>query len=340
MQAYFASGDPSTLVKSEEVISPKCAPGQVRVQMVAMSLNYRDLMQAKGTYNRSKETPKILGSDGAGIVSEVGSDVNDFKIGDRVVGSFFQNWYDGPSAPAKIRGALGGDLPGVLSDESIFQASAVVKVPDSMSLVDACTFPCAGVTAWSALYGSSLLKPGDMVLVQGTGGVSIFAAQLALASGLRVIATSSSDEKLTRLRKMGAHGVINYKNEPEWSKPVRSMTNGVGVQRVVEVGGANTLSESVKSVAMNREIAIIGVLSGGDATINIRRILTTNIRIRGIFVGPTTMLQSIIDFYSIKKLEPIINDIFAFHNASEAFLKLESGSHFGKIVIQIDDSIK
>ncbi|WP_313703022.1 NAD(P)-dependent alcohol dehydrogenase [Massilia sp.] len=312
------------------------APGEVRVRVHAVSLNYRDLMVASGNYLVNVDDPIIPCSDGAGEVLAVGSGVTNLQVGDRVAASFFPYWQDGRTAPEKVRHALGGDIDGMLAEEVILHEEALVKIPPQMSFVEASTMPCAGVTAWNAIFESSNdIKPGDTVLLLGTGGVSVLGLQLAKAAGLRTIITSSSDEKLQRARELGAHHTINYRRTPEWQEEVLRVTHGRGADVVLEVGGQGTVNRSVASAAMGGSVAIIGGVSGFGGEVNPATLLASAKRMVGIFVGSRKMLEDVMRFAAVTELKPVIDRVFTFDQAKEAYRYMESGSHFGKVVIAV-----
>jgi NADPH:quinone reductase-like Zn-dependent oxidoreductase len=324
------------LTLTEEKL-PALSRGEVLVKMRAASLNYRDLMVVKGSYNPKLKQPTgvVPLSDGAGEIVDLGEGVTRFKKGDRVNGIFMQTWLAGECDQAKVKSALGGAIDGVLATYRIFQENGLVKLPDHLSFEEGATLPCAAVTAWHALFHHSALKPGNTVLLQGTGGVSIFALQFAKLTGATVIITSSSDEKLARAKQLGADHLINYKNEPEWQKKAIEITAGRGVDYIVEVGGAGTLAKSLQAVRIAGTIALIGVLAG-SGEINPTPILAKNIRIQGIYVGSRSMFEAMNAAIISNKLHPIIDRTFPFSQAKEAFTYMESAVHFGKIVITID----
>ena len=320
----------------KEISAPELQPHQVRIRIGAASLNFRDLMIVKGTYNPHLKKPAVPLSDGAGEVVEVGEAVTRVKVGDRVMGIFMQKWLSGRPDEAAARSALGGGGPlGMLSQSVVLHEDGVVHVPEHLSIEEAATLPCAAVTAWHALITSGQIKPGDTVLTQGTGGVSIFAIQFALAAGARVIGTSSSDEKLEKLKKLGLSDLINYKKTPEWGKQVLKLTGGVGVDHVVEVGGSGTLGESLKAVRIGGQVSVIGVLAGGEASVGPRALLMKSIRLQGIFVGSREMFEAMNAAISLHKIKPLVDKVFSFDQAKEAMQYMESGSHFGKIVIRM-----
>lgn len=313
---------------------PKPSYGQVLIKLRSLSLNYRDLMVVKGLYNPKLPLPLIPFSDGVGEVVAVGEGVTRVNIGDRVAGIFFQKWLAGELTAEKAESALGGAIEGMLAEYVVLHEDGVVRVPEHLTDEEAASLPCAAVTAWNALFTSGGLKAGDTVLIQGTGGVSIFALQFALLAGARVIATSSSDEKLERVLQLGASDGINYKQTPDWGKKVRELTAGDGVDYVVEVGGAGTLSESLRAVRYGGQISLIGVLTGGSAEINTASILMKNVKVQGIYVGSREMFEAMNCAIALHKLHPVCDRVFPFHEAPEALKYMETGSHFGKICIR------
>jgi len=314
---------------------PKPKAGEVLVKFHAASLNYRDLMMVKGFYNPKLKTPIVPLSDGAGEVVSVGEQVTKWKVGDRVCPIFMQGWTDGEIDFSKARTALGGDLDGCLREFGIFSEDGLVTIPEHLSYEEAATLPCAAVTAYNALFASGCLKPDDTVLLQGTGGVSIFALQFASVFGCRTIITSSSDEKLNRAKELGADELINYKEREDWDKAVLDLTEKRGVDHVVEVGGAGTLQRSVNAVKMGGHVAVIGVLSGkGD--FNPAAILMKAVKLQGIFVGSRQMFERMNQMICQHSLKPVIDRTFAFDETKDALKYMESGSHFGKIVVKID----
>jgi NADPH:quinone reductase-like Zn-dependent oxidoreductase len=311
---------------------PKPRPGQIVVRVRAASLNYRDLLLAKGLYNTKLPLPRILCSDGAGDVSAVGEGVTRVKAGDRVAGIFHQRWLAGGISDSLARSTLGGDLDGMLAEEVLLDADGVVMVPEHLSFAEAATLPCAAVTAWNALVEGGV-KAGDTVLVQGTGGVSIFALQFARLSGARVFITSSCDDKLKRALDLGAAAGVNYKSNSDWDKWARAQT-GAGVDHVIEVGGAGTLERSIRAVRTGGHIALIGVLAG-QGTVNPLPLLMKSIRLRGIFVGSRSMFEDMNRAIAAGQLRPVIDRTFPFADFPAALKHLESGSHFGKIVVSL-----
>jgi NADPH:quinone reductase-like Zn-dependent oxidoreductase len=313
---------------------PRPGPQEVVVKFHAASLNFRDIMFVKGVYNPHAKLPAIPVSDGAGEVAEVGSSVTRWKVGDRVCPIFNQGWLAGDPAAAKPKSTLGGgDMDGVLREYGAFHEDGLVWIPEHLSYEEAATLPCAAVTAWHALVSFGHLKAGESVLTLGTGGVSIFALQIAKAHGARVIATSSSDEKLARAKQLGADETINYKAVPDWEKEVLRLTGGVGVDHVVEVGGAGTLGKSVSSTRIYGRISLIGVLTTGSG-LNPVNVLMKSIRIQGVFVGSRQMFEEMNSAITVNRLKPVVDRSFAFEEVPDALRNMESASHFGKIVIR------
>jgi NADPH:quinone reductase-like Zn-dependent oxidoreductase len=337
MRAYqILPGDGIDGLQCVDFPDRELGTGEVRVRVHAVSLNYRDLMVASGNYLVNVDDPIVPCSDGAGEVLAVGAGVRRVQVGDRVAASFFPCWQDGPPGPDKVRHALGGDIDGMLAEETVLPEDALVKIPPGMSFVDASTMPCAGVTAWNAIFESSNgIRPGDTVLLLGTGGVSVLGLQLAQAAGLNTIITSSSDEKLQRARELGARHTINYRTFPEWQEEVMRLTHGVGAHVVLEVGGQGTVNRSVAASAMGGSIAIIGGVSGFGGEVNPATLLASAKRLVGIYVGSRTMLEKVLRFADISGLQPVVDRVFTFAQAREAYRHMESGSHFGKVVIAV-----
>ena len=322
-------------LESFEAGMPKAGPGQVVVRVHAVSLNFRDLMMVKGFYNPRMELPRIPCSDGAGEIVEVGEGVTEFKPGERVAGIFMQHWLDGPSSMAKQRGALGGDIDGMLAEYVLLDATGVVPFPEHLSYEEAATLPCAGVTAWNAVVTRGAIEPGSTVLIQGTGGVSIFALQFAKMLGAKVLGTSSSDEKLGRAKTLGLDEGFNYKVDPNWADWAVTETHGDGVDLVVEVGGAGTFAQSLKAVRVGGTIAQIGVLSQSQEPLQIAPILRKQVRVQGIYVGSRQNFTSMNRAIALAGMKPVIDSVFAFDEARAAFQTMESASHFGKIVVRV-----
>jgi NADPH:quinone reductase-like Zn-dependent oxidoreductase len=319
----------------ENVPQPHPSRGEVLIKIHAVSLNYRDLLMVRGHYNPKMPFPRVPCSDGVGEVVEVGADVKAVTVGQRVAGIFMQNWLDGPPTAERSRGALGGDIDGMLAEYVVLPQSGVVSIPEHLSFAEAATLPCAGVTAWNALVKVGQVKPGDVVVTQGTGGVSIFALQFARMMGATVIGTSSSDEKLERAKTLGMNAGLNYRQNPEWAKWVLRETNNRGGDLIVEVGGAGTFSQSVHAVRVGGTVAQIGVLSQSDQPLPIAPILHRQVRVQGVYVGSRADFETMNRAIEASHLRPVVDKIFAFSQAREALTTMEKGSHFGKIVIQV-----
>lgn len=314
---------------------PIPAPGHVRVRLRAASLNFRDLLTVQGLYSPKQPLPLIPLSDGAGEVVEVGDGVTRVKVGDRVMPIFAQRWLAGEPTKDKLLSALGGPHDGTLVEEIALHEDGLVKVPPHLSWEEAATFTCAGVTAWSALVTQGGVKAGDTVLVLGTGGVSLFALQIARLHGARVIVTSSSDAKLERARALGASETINYKSHPDWEKKARELTGGTGVDHVVEVGGGGTFAKSVRAVRVSGQISLIGVLAGNSTDVNLAPILMQNIRVQGVIVGSRDTFEDLLRAVSHHQLRPVVDRVFPFAEARAAFDHMAGQGHFGKIVVRM-----
>lgn len=315
--------------------APRPSPGahEILVRVRANSLNFRDLMIASGQYGAPPALPLIPLSDGAGEIAVVGDGVTKWKPGDRVAGTFFQNWQSGPCKADAFQSALGGALPGMLAEYVVLSENGVVAIPPHMSFEEAATLPCAALTAWQALSTRGHISPDQTALVLGTGGVSMFGLQIAKISGARVIATSGSEEKLAKAKALGADEVINYRSTPAWDEEVLRLTEGRGADHVVEVGGHDTLPKSLRALAMNGTISVIGGVSGFTSNVQLRDILAKNALIRGIFVGSRDMFVAMNEAFSRHELRPAISRVLPFADAPEAYRHLQSGAHFGKVVI-------
>ncbi|AEI65755.1 zinc-binding dehydrogenase family oxidoreductase [Corallococcus macrosporus] len=323
--------------KLVQVERPDPVPGpmQVRVRVKATSLNSRDLMMVEGRYNPRQKLPLVPNSDGAGVVDAVGPGVTRVKPGDRVMSLFAQAWGAGAPTRAAQVSTLGGPLDGALADTVLLHEDGAVPTPAYLSDEEAATLPCAAVTAWSALVTHGAIKAGDTVLLQGTGGVSIFALQIARLMGARIIITSSHDAKLARARTLGAHDGINYVTTPDWDKAARALTGGVGVDHVVEVGGAETFEKSLRAVRPGGTVSVIGVLSGGAGAVPLTPILMQNLRVQGIFVGHRQSFEALNRAFTLHAVRPVVDRVFDFSEARAAFEHLKSGAHFGKVVIRV-----
>jgi NADPH:quinone reductase-like Zn-dependent oxidoreductase len=313
---------------------PKPGPRQVLVRVRACSLNFRDLAILLGTYRAPVRENVIPLSDGAGEVAEVGQGVTRLKKGDRVTASFFPRWMGGPIRAEKVEQAFGGSADGMLAEYALLDEDALLKLPDHLSFEEGATLPCAGLTAWQALTVHGRTSPGDTVLLQGTGGVSIFALQFAKLLGARTIITSSSDEKLARAKALGADETINYKKEPAWEKPALDLTGGYGVDHVVEVGGARTLEQSLRCVRIGGSVSVIGVLTGAGE-INPTLILGRRASVQGMSVGSVEMFEGMNRAIARSRLKPVIDKVYPFEEAAAAFRYMESAKHFGKIVVSV-----
>lgn len=313
---------------------PEPQAGEVLVELRAASLNYRDVMVVEGTYNPRMRLPAVPFSDAAGEVTAVGDGVSKWKVGDRVCTVVIPAWIDGEPSAEKAKSAIGaGRFDGVLREYVAFDQESLVECPEHLSFEEASTLPCAAVTAWNSLVVSGNLQPGETVLTLGTGGVSVFAVQFAKMLDATVIATSSSDEKLARIRDLGADETINYRDTENWDDAVLELTAGRGVDHVVEVGGTGTLARSVKAVRVGGHIALIGALdtSGGFNPIPI---FMKGIRVQGIFIGSRRMFEDMNAKISSSGMRPVIDRTFEFDEAREALMYMAASSHFGKIVVR------
>ena len=319
-----------------EAPDPAPGPGEVLVRMRAVSLNYRDLLMVQGLYTRRAAgaadviTPF---SDGCGVVEAVGPGVTRVKPGDRVATLFFQNWISGGPTLEKLSSSLGFPIPGAGRELATFSEHGVSKVPDFLSDQQVATLPCAALTAWRALFVDGQLSPGDTVVLQGTGGVSIFALQFAHAAGLRTLITSSSDEKLARAKELGADHLVNYRTTPEWSKPVREATHGVGADCIVEVGGGGTIEQSLKAVRIGGHIAIIGVVAGAGG-FNPALLIGNSARVQGLSVGSRDMFEAMCRAIELSRIHPVVDKVFPWTEAQAALEAMRGGEHFGKIVLE------
>jgi len=334
MRAWQLSSFGSDSLEFVERPTPAPGPGEVLIGIRAVSLNYRDLMIVKGLYNPKMKLPRIPCSDGAGEVVAIGAGVTAWKPGDRVMGIFMQNWLDGPLTAAKARGALGSDIDGVLSDYAVLKQEGLVSIPEHLSFQEAATLPCAAVTAWNAL-ASTDLKPGATVLIQGTGGVSIFALQFARLKGARVLGISSSYEKLERASSMGLDSGLNYRDNPEWDRWTMDQTGGEGVDLVVEVGGAGTLARSLKAIRPGGTIAQVGVLATTQDPFPVPLILHKVARIQGIYVGSRKDFLEMNRAIRLTEMRPV-GEEFPWSQAREVLARMNEASHFGKLVLTVN----
>jgi NADPH:quinone reductase-like Zn-dependent oxidoreductase len=308
---------------------------EVLVRVRATSLNRRDLLVLAGQYGGADTSGIIPLSDGAGEVSALGPEVSRFKPGDRVAAIFFQSWLTGKPDARSISTALGGSIDGMLSQYVVLHEDGLVRIPDYLSFEEAATLPCAAVTAWNGLFTRGNLQPDEIVLLEGTGGVSIFGLQFAVAAGAKALITSSSDAKLARARQLGAWQTVNYRSTPEWDKTVMQLTGGRGVDQVLEVGGETTLPKALASLAYDAHLAYIGGLSGWGAQIPAAALPFRNVQVSGIYVGSRADFEAMNVFLTRHRLKPVIDRVFDFADAAAAYEYMESGNHFGKIVIRL-----
>ncbi|MES3028780.1 MAG: NAD(P)-dependent alcohol dehydrogenase [Pseudomonadota bacterium] len=335
MRAYrFDSFDNLDELRLREEPDPQPQRGELLVRVHAVSLNFRDIAMLRGRYPRKCVPGLIPASDAAGEIVAVGEGVRALKVGDRVIGAFHPRWFGGEMPSTIASDSYGAESDGWLCELKAISQEAVVRLPDALSYEEACTLPCAGLTAWTALTGPAPIRAGHTVLVQGSGGVSIFALQLARAVGATVIATTSSAAKAEQLKALGAAHIVNYVDEPEWGRRVRVLTDGRGVDRVVEVGGPGTIAQSLRAVALGGEIASIGFLSTENPGIDFFQLKASGASFRNITVGDRAALLDLNRAVGASGLKPVIDRVFAFEEAREAFAHLESGTHLGKVVIR------
>jgi 2-desacetyl-2-hydroxyethyl bacteriochlorophyllide A dehydrogenase len=321
-------------LRLEELPVPQPAPREVLLRVKAASLNFRDKMIVEGTMLPDLKLPFVPVSDAVGEVVAVGAEVTRIRPGDRVVTHFVTKWIDGaPSRDyATYTTTLGGPLAGVLSEYVVLDESVLIKAPATLDDSEAATLPIAALTAWFALFETGKLTPGETVVVQGTGGVSLFALQFAAAAGARVIVTSSSDEKLTRARKLGAVAGINYAKQPDWDEEVRELTGGRGADHVLDVVGGDNLRRSVNAIGNGGRISLIGLLQGATVSLEVIPIFLKRATLQGIAVGHRRAFEAMNAAIDAMKLKPVVDSTFAFADAPEAFKRLEQGP-FGKVVV-------
>jgi alcohol dehydrogenase len=306
------------------------------VRLRAAALNYRDLLILQGGYGRlQKHENLILLSDGAGEIAAVGAGVTEWAAGDRVVGTFFPDWHDGPPDERKVARTLGGTVDGVAAEYRVFGSREILPVPPSMSFIEAATLPCAALTAWNCVRAAPEIGPGSIVLTQGTGGVSLFALQFALAAGATAIVTSSSAAKLERLRALGATHLIDYRSDAEWGKTARTLTGGRGVDLVVEVGGAGTIKQSIRAMRMGGTIALVGVVAGAIQELNLPLIAMNSLRVIGVAVGSRADFVAMLSALRRHNINPVVDRTFPLAALAEAFAWLRSGRHVGKVCVEI-----
>lgn len=323
-------------IRIKDLPEPSPAPGEVLVRLRAASLNFRDLVVIEGGYgSQQRREGLILLSDGAGEVVGIGEGVTEYRVGDRVATCFFQHWPSGRPTAERLGSSLSAQLDGVACEYRALPASGVVRVPDHLSWIEAATLPCAALTAWNAVIGEGGTQAGNTVVTQGTGGVSLFAVQFAKIAGARVISTSSAEAKLERLAALGAAGLINYRTEPDWGKRVRKLTDGVGADLVVEVGGADTLKQSMLAVRTGGTVALIGVLGGGKAELNLGPVVTGAMRLTGVTVGSRDSYEAMMRAVSLHSLRPVVDRVFPLHEIREALAYLRAGQHVGKVCLEL-----
>jgi NADPH:quinone reductase-like Zn-dependent oxidoreductase len=333
-QYQFTPTDDGYALELVEVPMPTAGRNEVLVRVHANSLNRRDLLMLNNQYGPGGSAAGgIPLSDGAGEVIAVGPGVTRFEVGDRVAGIFFADWIDGKRDAAKLASARGGGATGMLADVIVADEQGLVEIPDHLTYEQAATLPCAGVTAWVALFERGNLQAGDYVLLEGTGGVSSFGLLFAAAAGARPIITSSSDEKLARARELGAVGTANYRTNENWQREVRELTGGAGVDQVLEVGGRDTLAKALEAVAYDAHIALIGGLSGFAPSIPVGQVMQLGTVVSGIYVGSRADFEAMNAFIEAHEIVPVVDRVFSFEDAPEAFDFMENGSYFGKLVI-------
>jgi NADPH:quinone reductase-like Zn-dependent oxidoreductase len=338
MRAWELRGDGLETLALAERDLPRPGAGQVRIRIRAASLNYRDLLVASGQYARGgpSKRPLVPLSDGAGEVVELGPGVTTLRVGDRVMGGFFRRWVDGPFTPELAASALGGgSTDGVLAEEVVLEADAALRFPVHLSFEEAATLPCAGVTAWRGLFDLGNLVPDEWVLAMGTGGVSIFVLQFAKAAGAKVILTSSDDAKLARGKALGADAVVNYRKTPAWDEAARAATGGRGVDHLLEVGGASTLPVSLRAVRPGGHVTLTGLLGGARADVDTAARLAPGVRVDSVFVGSARHRGALADDVARERLRPVVDKVFPFERARDAYEHLRSGAHFGKVVVAV-----
>jgi NADPH:quinone reductase-like Zn-dependent oxidoreductase len=338
MQAYVTQGDGIDALQLIDRPMPSPGPHEVLVKMTAVALNFRDLLVIKGVDGWKPSEPRIPVSDGVGVVVGTGADVTRFRTGDRVAGIFLPRWLDGELTAEIYVSPLGGAAAdGVLAEYRLFDEQSVVAVPGYLTDPEAATLPVAGVTAWHAVHFRSNVRPGDSVLIQGTGGVSLFALQFVRALGGRAIVLSSSDDKLERARELGAADTINYSKVPAWDDEVLARTGGRGVDHVIEVVGGENLNRSLRAVRVSGTISFIGLLAGLSAPINTYQFVTRNVRLHGIETGSRAIFEDMNRFLGEHAIRPVIDRVFRFADFPQALRHVESGRHFGKVVVVLPE---
>lgn len=337
MRAIELQGFSVDALRMAERPDPQPKAGEVLVKVKACSLNFRDWLMAQGSYNPKQKLPLIPVSDGAGEVVAVGDSVTGFKPGDRVLGHFFPNWLSGEPSVEKFAISMGGPYDGWLCEQRTFPASALAHIPQHLSYEEAASLPCAALTAWSAIVTLGKVQPGERVLIQGTGGVALFALQFARLAGAEVIMTSSSDEKLARVKAMDADHLINYKTDTNWGHTARALTGGAGLDHIVELGGAGTLMQSIRAIRPGGTISMIGVLSGPGHDLKIPLVVMQQIRLQGVTVGAKDGFDAMLRAIALSGLRPVIDRSFDFSETGvrAAYNHMGGGNHFGKIVLTL-----
>ena len=336
MRAWqIVSGGGVDSLELAEVATPEPGPGEVRIRMRANSINYRDLTTIEDPVSRKLPFPTVPNSDGAGEVTALGAGVTGVAVGDRVASCFFSDWEAGPCSMGAMASALGGARQGVLAEEVVLPAHGVIPIPAGLSFEEAATLPCAALTAWHALTLPRPVIAGETVVLLGTGGVSVFAQQFCSLMGARTIVTSSSDDKLARMKTLGASETINYRTTPDWDAEVMRLTDGEGADRIVEVGGPGTLQKSIEAVRVGGIIGLIGILTGIAGQISPTAIMRKSVTLRGIYVGPRQMFAEMNQAIATHDLQPVIDQTFAFEDAKDAYHTMRAAGHFGKLVIKV-----
>ena len=337
MKVFTTLGDGIDALKLDEIPIPELFENEILVKIKAVSLNFRDLLVIKGTANWKPISPRIPLSDGVGEVVAIGANVTYVKIGDRVAGIFLPKWLDGELTAEKYVSPLGGAAKdGVLAEYVVFDDESVVKIPKNLTYEESATLPVAAITAWHAVARRSRVKRGETVLIQGTGGVSLFALQFVHAFGGKPFVISSSDEKLEKAKTLGAVSTINYKMFPDWEEKILELTDGKGVDHVIEVVGGENLNRSLKAVKLSGTISFIGLIAGLSAPINTYQFVTKNVQIHGIETGSREMFEEMNSFIEQNQIKPVIDKTFEFKKIKEALKYLETGAHFGKIVVNVE----
>ncbi|CAI10688.1 alcohol dehydrogenase, Zn-containing (plasmid) [Aromatoleum aromaticum EbN1] len=335
MQAAILESPGIENVRVRAIPMPTAGPGTALVRMRAASLNYRDLVVVNGGFgSRQKQSGLVLLSDGAGEIVELGEGVCEFNIGDRVASCFYEDWAGGRPTAARLATALAAGRDGIACEYRALAATGIMRVPDHLSWIEAATLPCSALTAWSAVVAHGATKAGETIVTQGSGGVSLFAAQFALACGARLISTSSSEAKLARLKEIGAHELINYRAEPEWGRRARALS-GEGADLVIDIGGRATLKQSMLALRPGGTVALIGAVSGQRASLNLGAAVANSIRLQGIAVGHRESYAEMMRAVSFHKIRPVTDEVFPLADIQAALRFLASGQHVGKVCIEI-----